>query len=170
MSTKRSDDIALDVLNPGDNIGYLPKPIPTIRDRQIEDLLLQSIADHSLATLSRRLTDGHGMVLRVFAERMASSAVRYRSQEQLRVGLIALLLGLGRADSREGLLVFPLFFDAMIKLSIVPLAFGDSVRQVVGDRLWEPFGQFMHRSDKSLKAMGYQAGTDGDGFRYLRDW
>jgi len=170
MSTNKSEDIDLDVLSPENNTGYLPRPIPVIRDGQIADLLSRSMAEYSLARLSLRLTDGHAMVLRAFAERMASAAVRNRSPEQLRIGLIALLLGIGRADLREGLAVLPLFHNGLLKLHIDPPAFADSVRQTVGDRLADPFVQFMNRADKTLEAMGYQEGVDTDGFRYVRSW
>lgn len=157
-------------LNPEENLGYLPKPIPVPRDGEIAALLSRTISEHSLAKLQRRMTDGHATVLRAFAERMATAAVRSRDPEQLRTGLVALLLAIGSTDSREGFLLLPLFFDAMLKLGIDPSSFAHSMRHVVGDRLVAPYSEFMSRSDKTLASMGYEEGADNEGFRYVRNW
>jgi hypothetical protein len=170
MSADALENVDLAVLDPEDNVAYLPKPIPTVRDGEIANLLSGSIAEQSLARLQRRITDGHAAVLRAFAERMASAAVRTGSMEQLRFGLVALLLGIGRGDSRDGWAILPLFYDALLKLHEDPLAFMGSIRQVVGDSVAVPFAKFLSRSDKTLEAMGYREGADADGFRYVRTW
>lgn len=165
-----SEDFDLGILSPDRNLGYLPKPIPTERDREIGELLLSAVASQRVARLRHCLNEGSEAVLRAFAERMASTSVRSNDPAQLRLGLIALLLSWGRADSRDALTVLPLFHDAILRLSLDSSEFIESVRQVVGDRLAEPFVDFLKRSDKSLASMGYSEGADKDGFRYVRNW
>jgi hypothetical protein len=170
MSTGHSETIDVAMLNPSENIGYLSKPIPDSRDLEIGNLLRRYLFDRSLLHLRRCINDDHARVLRAFAERSASGAVRNNDPEQLRVGLIALLLALSQTESREGLMILAVIYDAMLRLRLEPSAFSDSVRQVVGELLISPFANFMTRSDKTLRAMGYEEGADSDGFRYVRNW
>lgn len=170
MTNGATEAFDLEVLHPDKNVSYLPKPIPTARDRQIGELLSSSISGQRIARLKRCIDEGHALVLRAFAERMASTAVRTNSPTDLRLGLIALLLALEGPDSRDALTIFPLFYDAVLRLQLNLSEFIESVRELVGDRMTEPFVQFTQRSDKSLQAMGYSEGTDNDGFRYVRNW
>jgi len=170
MTNSPAENLDLEPLNLDQNLGYGPKPIPVSRDQEIGDLLSRCIASQTLARLHRSIQDGHAMVLRAFAERTASAAVRSGSATQLRIGLVALLLTLDGAEARDGWTILPLFYDAIARLRLDPSVFIESVRQTIGDRLVVPFAEFLRRSDKSLKAMGYSAGTDADGFRYVRNW
>ena len=170
MTNRAAEDFDLYVLDPDQNIGYLPNPIPVARDRQISDFLWHCMRNETLAKLHRSIQDGHAMVLRAFAERMASAAIRNSSSRELHLGLVALLLTLREGDVRDGLTILPLFYDAMVKLRLDPSAFSESVRQAVGDRMVMPFVEFLRRPDKNLDAMGYREGVDSDGFRYVRDW
>jgi hypothetical protein len=170
MSNGHVSEVDLEVNDPDQNIGYLPKSIPDLRDREIEDLLSRCVASEALASLQRCVDEDHAMVLRAFAERMATTAVRNNNATQLRTGLIALLLTQAESDFRDGLMILPLYCDAIAKLHIDPSEFTDSVRQIVGNQMLVPFTEFLRRADKSLKSMGYIEGADADGFRYLRNW
>jgi hypothetical protein len=166
------DDFSLEVLEPAVNRGYLSQVIPIARDEEIGGLLSQVMDEHRVARLTRCLQDGHAAVLRVFAERMASKAVRNHDVVALRLGLIALLLSGQRSDSRETILLFPIFYDAVRRIGLEIMPFAASIQQIIGDLLTAPLIEFLQRSetDKSLHAMGYSVGADADGFRYQRDW
>ena len=165
MSSDQIEKLDLEILDLDQNVGYLPKPIPALRDREISDLLSRTIANSALATLHHRVEEGHAMVLQVFAERMATAAVRNKEPAFLRVGLTALLLTLAKP-----LMILPLYCDAVSKLHIYSSRFADALRGTVGDRMIAPFTEYMARADRSLKSMGYGEGVDADGFRYLRNW
>jgi hypothetical protein len=166
------DTMDLSILEPNANHGYLPRPIPAQRDNEIAALLSQVLAQDRLAQLAQQLVEGHAVVLRVFAERMATAAVRNDDLALLRLGTIGLLLSWRGPDNRETLLVFPVLLDAIRRIGADVGAFVTSIRQTVGDQLASPFIEFLQRSerDKSLQAMGYITATDQEGFRYLRKW
>ena len=162
----------IDVLNSESNKGYLPQPIPIPRDDEIKKLLLETINEGFVARLRGALQEGHAAVLRAFAERMASLAVRLTDEQTLRLGLIALLLTWNGPDSRNTLLEFPLFYDAITRLGLAGDQFVVALRPVLGDELIAPFASFLSRPEaaKTLQSMGYAVGADNDGFRYLRKW
>ncbi|MGH8200767.1 MAG: hypothetical protein ACREVO_10455 [Steroidobacteraceae bacterium] len=166
------NQIDLKFLEPEVNHGYLRQQIPVPRDEEIASLLSHVVHEGRLARLAGDLSAGQVIVLRVFAERMAASAVRNNDPVLLRLGLISLLLSWRLPDCRETLVVFPLFLDAVRRMDIDMGSFVASVREAVGDLLIAPFVEFLQRSEenKSLKAMGYTAGADADGFRYIRSW
>jgi hypothetical protein len=172
MSGIARDGLNLDVLEPAVNRGYLAQAIPTARDAEIGGLLSRVMEEHHVARFMRCLQDGHAIVLRVFAERMASEAIRNRDAAVLRLGLIALLLSWHGPDSRETLMVFPIFYDAVRRMGLDLTLLVASIRETIGDQLAAPFVEFLQRSesDKSLQAMGYAEGADNDGFRYQRNW
>ncbi len=172
MSQTSANAIDLDILEPESNRGYLPQPIPAPRDGQIVALLSQLVTENRLASFAHQLAEGHAVVLRVFAERIAAAAVRNGDIALLRLAAIGLVLSWRGPDCRETLLVFPLLYDAIRRMGIDAGAFVASIRQTVGDQLASPLIEFLKRSehDKSLQAMGYAAGTDHDGFRYVRNW
>jgi hypothetical protein len=172
MTSPTCDAFNLDVLEPDANLGYLPQIIPTTRDGEIEKLLSRVIDEKCVARFARLLQDGHAVVLQVFAERMASVAVRSHDVAALQLGLIALLLSWRGPDSRDALTVFPLFYDAITRLGIELPSLVASIRQTIGDQMADPLVEFLKRSesDKSLQAMGYAEGADRDGFRYIRSW
>jgi hypothetical protein len=163
---------SLNVLDPGANRGYLPQGIPTARDDEISDLLSKVIVEQRIVQFTRNLKDGHGAVLRAFAERMTSAAVRNGDQGLLRKGLIALLLSSRSPDFRDTLMIFPLFYHAAGRLGLDLGPFLDSIRQTIGDPFSAPFAEFLKRpaTNKSLQVMGYAEGADNDGFRYIRNW
>jgi hypothetical protein len=172
MNWSSCDEFNLNILRPGDNLAYLPKPIPAPRDREIFDLLLRVIADHSVARFKACIDDGHANVLSAFSERMASKAVRNKDSDVLSLGLIALLVTWHETDSRESLPIMALYCDAALLLGLKTKSLVDSVKQGLGDVLIEPLVAFLARSeaDRSLQVMGYSRAADEDGFRYLRNW
>jgi hypothetical protein len=172
LSNATTNEFDLDILRPEANIAYLPRPIPVSRDSEIRDLISRVIAGQRIARFRQCIDEGHANVLRVFAERMASAAVRNNDPQTLNIGLIALLLAWSGPDSRDALSVLPLFYDATHLLGRQPTTLVDSLRQTIGDALVAPLSHFLTRSEanKSLHVMGYGTGADEDGFRYIRNW
>ena len=172
MNGIEHNELILDILEPTANRGYLPRPIPTERDSEITKLLSQIIHNNEVARFAHNLKEGHRVVLRVFAERMASSAVREKDPSLLRLGLIAILLSWGASESREALTIMPLFYDAVGRLGLNLDSFAAEIRETIGDKVISPLAEYLRRAekDKSLQSMGYSAGVDSDGFRYLRNW
>lgn len=153
-------------LLPDQNRGYGLLPIPSGRDRAALDWI-GSATEEDLA----RLTSDHWAVLRVFAERMASWAVRSENGEVLERGLLALALA-GLGESADSLTVLPLFDHAARRLKMDPAPLFLMVGERVGGEAQKALVSFLGRSDedRSLAAMGYQEGRDRDGFRYQRNW
>jgi hypothetical protein len=166
------DTLDLTPLDRARNHGYLQLPIPTMRDAEIADLLTRIGDTRAIPAMMRSLTEGHCEVLRVYAERMASAAVREGDKSLLETGLVALLLTWGSSEAREGLLVLPLFVDAVQRLGLKNRQFVDSVQSELGELACRPFVRFLNRSetDRSLASMGYEVGKDAEGFRYVRNW
>jgi hypothetical protein len=167
-----NSSLNLDILEPSLNIAYLPQPIPVSRDREIFDLLSRAIADNHVARFRGAIKEGHANVLSAFSERMASMAVRQKDLDVLSRGLVALLLAWRETDSKESLPIMALYCDAIRILDLNSVSLVDSVRQILGDVLVEPFVAFLARSEanRSLQAMGYSRASDHDGFRYIRNW
>ena len=167
-----SNEFCLAVLDPTDNRGYLQKRIPDRRDKEIGELISRVLKETQVARFSHSIEARHAVVLRVYAERMASTAVRTRDYQLLRLGLVGLLLTNCEPESRETLTIFPLIIDALRKLSVEPAALVSSVRLLIGEQLTRPFVDFANRSEveKSLQIMGYKEGVDDEGFRYIRCW
>lgn len=159
-------------LERAENRGYLQQQIPAPRDDEIAKLLLTVIRESRFARFSHALNEGHAVVLRVFAERMATAAVRNNDANALELAMISLLLSWRSPDCRETLVVFPVLYDAMRRLGVDVDSFVTEIRQVVGDQRIEPLTRFLDRSErnKSLAVMGYTVGIDTEGFRYMRNW
>jgi hypothetical protein len=157
------------------NRGYGPLPIPQVRDEQITKLIRAWMnLDHISRTESAsEITEmKQARVLRAYGERMASFAVRERDADFLVLGLIAVGLDGWRYDWRENLLIIPLFYDAATRLGVSPeITFGKTY-PFLSEKVVNALEAFLRRSphDRSLAVMGYKAGADDQGFRYIRTW
>ena len=156
------------------NRGYGPLPIPQVRDEQITELIRAWMnLDHISRTESAsEITDKQAGVFRAYGERMASFAVRQCDADFLVLGLIAIGLDGWRSDWRENVLVLPLFYDAATRLGVSPeLTFGKTYA-FLSERVVNGLEGFLRRfpHDRSLAVMGYEAGADDQGFRYIRTW
>lgn len=162
-----TEPAALEILEVGRNAGYGPLPIPTSRDGEISELLRAS----EISELAGLVTRDHFDVLRSYAERMASQAVRLKDPGTLALGLTALgLAGLG--GSRDALAVLPLFHHAAKTIGVVPGGIFRAVASAIGGEAGSVLESFLDRTeeDRSLEAMGYRVGRDAGGFRYERTW
>jgi hypothetical protein len=151
---------------------YSRQPIPSGIDDALGEALarLSACDDVERAFLADGIAGDHARVLKLFAERMASLAVRRGDPAPLRSGLAALLIAARSEDVREILLVLSLLHDAAVKVS-------GSAEEIFG-QAGAVFGQaelldgFLKRSDaaKRIEAMGYEESETEDGFLYVRTW
>src|SRR6266852_7285814 len=154
------------------NPGYGTLPIPQARDTEISNLLRAWMAldelDRKQSALA--LSNEQRSTLLAYSERMASLAVRERSQELVTLGLVALGVDGWRADWRDNALIVNLHFDAAQRIGASPGTIFESAAQLLPEKPAHALRSFLRRSadDKSLEAMGYVVGNDDDGFRYRR--
>ena len=123
------------------------------------------------AVLQEKLSRDHARILTIFGERMATCAVRSKSEVPLRDGLIALALAVGKDDDREVLAVLPLYGDASRHLGVDLSAPVADTASLIGGHSAQ-FMTAMHRpwAPEHVEEMGYVKGEDSDGFRYFRTW
>jgi hypothetical protein len=157
------------------NIGYGPRRIPDPRDAEITRLL-QDWTD--LDALERTKSRSHISAqqqgtLEAYSERTASRAVRDHNEEFILLGLLALGIDdWGTGDSRGRILLLPLHYDASLRIGVSPASIFEKAASLLGGEPADAYRSFLRRSerDRSLEAMGYVAGKDADGFRYIRTW
>lgn len=159
-------EVSLALLEPAANIGYGKQPLPSGRDEELRTLLEETAP----ASLAKAITPDNARVLRVFAERAASLAIRRADAKLLHMGLMALAL----ADpmSKETMSVLALYVDAAERLHIDALPLFRSAGRVINERSADLLAAFAKRSpeDRSLQSMGYRSEGEGAEFRYVRDW
>ena len=158
--------LSISVLKREDNIGYGSQDLPSKRDAELRAVLEREL----IADPSPRVTPDMFPVLRVFAERATSLAVREANPSLLRLGLQA--LALADLRSRESLTILPLFIDAAERVGMDPRVLFGTVGNGFGGQIQKVLGDFLGRDsgDRSLTAMGYEISGDGATFRYRRTW
>ncbi len=151
---------------------YHQQAIPSAIDEEIGDVLvrLSSCDEDELASVADGIAGERGRVLSLFAERMASLAVRKNSPDPIGKGLAALLIVARSEDVREILLVLSLLHDAAMKVRGSAKALFAEAASKFGQA--ELLDSFLLRSDaaKRIEAMGYKESDTGDGFLYVRTW
>jgi len=157
-----------------DSIGYGGRALPCELDSSISALLNAFIAATPLERqrLGLQVDDTLSRLLIVFAERMASLAVRLVSRANLFLGLVALAAEGWKADPRDDLTVLSLLHDAAVRIGSDPRENFQEVVPYTTKAIADALERFLTRSaqDKSIEAMGYRAGVRIDGFRYERTW
>jgi hypothetical protein len=160
----------LEVLELEHNRGYGPRPIPVDRDSEIDEVVRRGLTAAGYAQLRAAVAPGHHAVLRAWAERMASFAVRQASAEPLAPALVALALGGLDDGSREALAVLPLVYRSAELVGEDPAGLFQRAAAAVGETAAAELRRFLTRGDRSIRSMGYVEDTDEDGFRYRRTW
>jgi hypothetical protein len=126
------------------------------------------------ASMRKLITSAHAIVLRGYAERMASLAVREGSSERAALGLTALALAMEveTLDVRDSLLILPLLYDAVVRVGATPEKIFEEVAELDLGRGSDLVRSFFRRApeNRSITSMGYRVGSDRDGFRYERTW
>ncbi|HVW24903.1 MAG TPA: hypothetical protein VHC69_06005 [Polyangiaceae bacterium] len=157
-----------------DFTGYGPREIPCELDETVAALVDAFVATDVVAR-RRIIAAGDDMlsrILLVFAERMASLSMREVSTGPLFRGLVAAIADGWVLDVRENVSALSLLHDACVRLGRNPDEEFDRVRAYASAKVAEGLTRFLARKpeDKAIKAMGYRAGADADGFRYERTW
>lgn len=153
--------------------GYLKWSIPHERDGEIARIVDRFARDIEQGCPRAPLNGDQGQALAVFAERMASLAVRDRDPEYIRRGLLALGLAASVSyDVREEILVMSLLWRSAVLLGIDAAHLFTSIGAVLNGRGGQQLASFAQRSPEhqSIEAMGYVVGSDDAGFRYRRTW
>ena len=170
----KPDRFAADWLKDENNYGYGFQPIPSERDEQISNLLR---AWQQLDASARRpaiapISKGNLSTLLCYSERMACLAVRTFQQEYLLLGLLANGLDNWQTDFRENVIILALHYDAAGQIGVPPAGVFNAAAHLLPEQSSRGLRAFLRRSDddRSLKAMGYEAGRDNEGFRYRRIW
>jgi hypothetical protein len=161
-------------LNPARLAGWGASRIPNEIDDEITDVIecYLELDAGGKRKVRESVERDQKFVFLAFAERMASLAIRLRSQEPLTMAMMAMFLQIGTGDMREDILILTLIYTAAHKLGLDPRSlFLGSARQFGLDDT-SGLEAFLKRSDedKSLASMGYVEGTDEDGFRFVRTW
>ena len=154
--------------------GYGPLEIPHELDHKIEQLIGSFLAaKHSERELLSSLPGDASNVLLAFAERQAAHAIRANSQEPLVRSLIAVGLAAEVADDgRAGISVLPLPWHSAHLLASEPKLVFERASTLLPAKGKQALLAFCQRApeDQTLRCMGYVAGSDQGGFRYVRTW
>ncbi len=152
---------------------YGPAPIPDVRDSVVDEFISQ-VRDGdaaAIAALAAGPSDRGASVLRVYAERMSSLAVRREDPAVLVRAVVALVAGgLARGD-REAIMVMALIEHSARLLHedlaeiFKPAASAINALSAGGP---ENLAAWLARApeDRTLAAMGFEESADQDGFRY----
>ena len=153
--------------------GYGNLPIPQPLDDKITDLLRTwtALSRSARSAASLRVREDQRFTLLACSERLASLAVRTPDMEKIFFGLLALGVDGWRFDWRDNVLVLSLHYDAAQRLSAAEPVF-ERAAVLLCPKVATALAGFLRRTpaDKSIGAVGYVAGSDDDGFRYLRTW
>jgi len=151
---------------------YYSHPIPS----KIDDKINESLAKFKLYdqeqvnSILEGIVGDNARVLGLFAERMASLAVRESNINRVRHGLLGLIIYSHTVDPRDVLLVLSLLHDAIVKLGEDPKEIFLEFRSLTGDENF--LDKFIARNDedKSIDEMGYEESSNEGGFLYKRTW
>lgn len=149
-------------------------PIPQRLDFEITELLQDwaELDGSERMSIAQQISDERLRRLLTYGERMASLAVRTSNPRLIYYGLLAIGIGDCRGDWRDNLLIVPLHYNAAVRIGVAPPEIFESAAHVLPDQSANALRGFLRRSaeDRSLATMGYVAGSDADGFRYMRTW
>jgi hypothetical protein len=151
--------------------GLLPATIPQPQDLGVGRALQAwaALAVQDRVDAARSVTEGQSLALLGYGERQASQAVRDEDAELIFLGLLALGVDDWRFDYRDNLVRLALHYDAASRLGLEPDLVFEQAAALLPPRSAQGLRSFVRREpeDRSLKVMGWQAGTDEQGFRYV---
>jgi len=153
---------------------YGPSPIPNSRDDAVERFIdrTRSTGPSAAAAVTTRASERGRRVLRAYAERTASLAVRRRDAELLTRAVVAIVLGGLDQNALEALMIMPLIENSA-RLLNTDLA---GIFEIAADSVGHPGSVnlvlWLTRApeDRTLESMGYVEADDEGGFRYQRTW
>ena len=154
-------------------VGYLQRRIPD----PLDEVVGRVVAEHRVAitsgskTSSLYIGDSDAEVLGVYAQRMAVRAVRERSVEDVKLGLISLgMASSSSIDYRENLMVLALVARSAELLGVDFGSLVDETAQCLPSQALEGFRAFARRSveDRKIRNMGFAESGSGNDFNYVR--
>jgi hypothetical protein len=153
---------------------YALGPIPSPLDGELADLLrrYRVSTKGGRERMSAQVDSAHSYGLLAFAERMAALAVRERSKEPIRDGLLAIAFEGFRIDEREDILVMSLLDHGARKIKANATELFDEAAKNAPPEVARALREFAKRPAalRDIGTMGYRESDDGDGFRYVRTW
>lgn len=157
------------------NRGYADAGIPSARDAEIARFVdgLAAATNEDREVAAERLDSTTTRVFITFAERAATLAVRRQEAGWVLRGLLALSLVWRHAvDVRPAIPVLGLLYDAAGRAGGLATDIFQRAAELAPGDVSPLFHDFLTRGDLDdiLDEMGYQVGTDGQGFRYRRLW
>lgn len=164
--------------NPRDELqrrytGYGLSKLPNSLDHEVSDFVDLLMASDAGTVAGLVLTDSGRSVLRAFAERMSSLAVRREDTSLLPRALLAIVLGGLARGERDALMVMSLIDAAATRLGTEIAVLCQAIFPLVGDQGVQSLAEWLARApaDRSIAAMGYVESTDSNGlFTFKRDW
>jgi hypothetical protein len=143
---------------------------PDARDTEVDQYAraLRSGGPAAVRTALDTVSEKGRQVLRVYAERAASRAVRDKNGDLLVLGSIALIVGGLDQNAVEALTRMPLIEDASKRLGIELADVFEDVAGVVGHPGSVNLMLWLSRApeDRTPECMGFTAREDDPGFRY----
>ena len=154
--------------------GYLQRSLPCELDVAVTSVVDDYIAgtESERATVRAAFDTGQSFGWLVYAERMASLALRTMSRLVLLQGLVALIIEGFRLDARENIPILSLLNRSAEKMGIDPSVLFNEATRLAPEPTATQFKKFSDRSpdQKSINAMGYQELESEGGLLYIRKW
>ena len=150
---------------------YHSHAIPSDIDNEISEAIKNFIKEGNVFDEGKELESDAYKLLALYAERMASLAVRESNIDRVETGIVAISIiqHSEESDIRDSLLIVSILHDAVTKLGLDPANyFGKWGRFFKDDSLLSDFLK-RDKEDKSIQVMGYEESDDG-GFLYKRNW
>lgn len=157
-------------LEPRRFTAFGPAPFPDPRDTELDDyvtgLRRSGASGHPVASVAA--SEEGRRVLRVYAERAATRAVRERRRDLLVLASVAVVAGGLDQYEREALMAMPLIDDASTRLGVELADVFEEASAALGPAGAESLRTWLSRKpeNRTLACMGYVAIDDDAGFRY----
>jgi hypothetical protein len=156
------------------NRGYGLLPIPNKRDDEISALIewWMALGQEDRVREAAAISESQRQTLLAYSERMASFTVRFQNPKAILLGLVALGIDGWRFDWRENVMLLSLHYNSARKLGLSPNDLFARAAAVLPPEAAHALDEFLQRADKdkSLNVMGFEEGSDENGFRYKRTW
>lgn len=150
--------------------GYGPSSLPNSRDDLVDKFIDQAVSGgpSAVAGFIKSASESGRRVLRAYAERMASLAVRRRDARLLVRAVIAVVIGGLDQNALEALMVMPLIENSAGLLGADLAGVFEQAAAVVGHPGSVNLMVWLTRApeDRTLAAMGFVESSDEGGFRY----
>jgi hypothetical protein len=150
--------------------GYGPAPLPNSRDDLVDRFIDEAVAGGPavVAGFVKSASESGRRVLRAYAERMASLAVRRHEASLLVRATVAIVIGGLDQNALEALMVMPLIENSARLLGADLASIFEESAAVVAHPGSVNLMVWLTRApqDRTIAAMGFVESSDKDGFRY----